>query len=80
MQIDKNRLDMERVRQEMRFEPWKMLAIGFTSAAALFTLIGGCPGQGRGGADRGTAARALSPFHPHACRPGRKLRKSFERA
>lgn len=41
VQIDKGRLDIERVRQEMRYEPWKMLALGFGAGAGLVAAIVG---------------------------------------
>jgi hypothetical protein len=37
-QIDKSRLDIDRIRQEMRWEPWKALA-GITAAVAAMAGI-----------------------------------------
>lgn len=38
-QIDKNRLDLDRVRQEMRWEPWKALAGIIVAVAAMAGII-----------------------------------------
>jgi hypothetical protein len=38
-QIDKNRLDIDRVRQEMRWEPWKALAGILVAVAAMAGVI-----------------------------------------
>jgi hypothetical protein len=38
-QIDKNRLDLDRVRQEMRWEPWKALAGIAVATAAMAGLM-----------------------------------------
>ncbi len=38
-QIDKGRLDIERVRQEMRMEPWKLVILAFGAGAATVAAI-----------------------------------------
>jgi hypothetical protein len=38
-QIDKNRLDLDRVRQEMRWEPWKAVAGIAVATAAMAGLM-----------------------------------------
>lgn len=38
-QIDKNRLDMKRIEQEMRWEPWKALAAIIAASAAMVGVI-----------------------------------------
>lgn len=38
-QIDKNRLDLVRLRQEMRWEPWKALAAIIAASAAMVGVI-----------------------------------------
>lgn len=38
-QIDKNRLDLVRLRQEMRWEPWKALAAIIGASAAMVGVI-----------------------------------------
>ena len=38
-QIDKNRLDMKRIEQEMRYEPWKALAAIIAASAAMVGVI-----------------------------------------
>jgi hypothetical protein len=40
-QIDKGRLDIDRVRQEMRWEPWKALATLIAAVAATSGVIVG---------------------------------------
>lgn len=40
-QIDKNRLDIERIRQEMKWEPWKALATIVAATAAIAGVIVG---------------------------------------
>jgi hypothetical protein len=39
VQIDKGRLDIDRVRQEMRWEPWKALAGIVAACAAIVGII-----------------------------------------
>jgi hypothetical protein len=41
VQIDKTRLDMQRVRQEMRWEPYKALAAILAGVAAVSGIIVG---------------------------------------
>ena len=39
VQIDRNRLDMKRIEQEMRWEPWKALAAIIAASAAMVGVI-----------------------------------------
>ena len=39
MQIDHERLDIERIRQQMRWEPWKALAAMAAAVAAMTAAI-----------------------------------------
>jgi hypothetical protein len=39
LQVDKTRLDIDRVRQEMRWEPWKALAGIIAGVAAVAAII-----------------------------------------
>jgi hypothetical protein len=39
VQIDRTRLDIDRVRQEMRWEPWKALAGILAACAAMVGVI-----------------------------------------
>lgn len=40
-QIDKNRLDLDRIRQQMKWEPWKALAAIIAAAAAMLGVAAG---------------------------------------
>lgn len=39
VQIDRNRLDMKRIEQEMRWEPWKAIAAIIAASAAMVGVI-----------------------------------------
>lgn len=38
-QIDKNRVDIERLRQEMKWEPWKAMTLAAGAGAALMGAL-----------------------------------------